>query len=287
MNLKLVSLVVLGGAFAAACGDSTGTGGGGGNGNGGDPQGGDPSNTVTVTTSVNIGGENEGGAEPGEGICQSELFIDDAVYDGCLSANCCASFDPCAADADCLDCLEDPEGAGCDTNALHMAFQECFDTSCPTAICGSELATPSPNLNACIQENCCDSFNPCEADMASNACLMDPELPGCDVDALFATYTTCRDMSCPGDICGSQIGFVTTYPNESQDANFDTNACGTENCCKDMTACADPDGDGYLEENDPDVDACLLCLQEDPNCVGGAIETAATAFTACMTAECH
>jgi hypothetical protein len=72
----------------------------------------------------------------------------------------------------------------------------------------------------------------------------------------------------------------------SQDTNFDTNLCGGENCCKDMTACADPTGDGYLEMDDPESEACLLCLQDDPACVGGAVEAAGTAFLACMEAEC-
>jgi len=291
MNLKLVSLVALVGSFGFACGDSgtdTATGGntptGGNNSEGGGgstgvlagPGGGNP---------VGAGGPG-GGAEPGTGVCETDLEFDGDVIDGCLSTNCCASFDPCLADADCTDCLESgPTGAGCDTNALYQPFQTCFATSCPGLICDSTLGTPSPLLNACIQDNCCATFSPCAADTTCTDCLSDDTIVGCDTNALYTPYLTCRDGSCPQDICGTGIIFGITYPNGSQDTAYDSNLCAQDNCCAQLTACADPEGDGFLPMNDPGTTACLLCLQNDPAC-SSAIEPDATAFSACIEAEC-
>lgn len=176
-------------------------------------------------------------------------------------------------------------GAGCDDNTTFQAFQTCRDTSCPGVICESELGTPSPLLNACIQESCCATFSPCEADTTCMACLGDDTIVGCDTNALYTPYLTCRDGSCPGDICGTGIAFGFNYPNMSFDTDPATNLCAQDNCCKELTACADPEGDGFLPMNDPGTAACLLCLQGEPSC-DDAIAPDADAFTACNTAAC-
>lgn len=294
MSVLAAGGLILGGLLAGACAgdDATTTGAGGGGGS--DSTSSTMTTTTTgMTTSSTMTGAGPttttggGGAPPGMGICESELTIDGAVYDGCLSANCCDSFDPCLADADCATCLESgPMGAGCDTNALYQAFQGCFDTSCTGAICDTELATGSPNLNACIDANCCTTFNACEVDAACAACLGDPMGAGCDMLPLFTDYTTCRDMSCPADICGTQIVFGITYGNGSQDIAYDSNLCAATNCCADLTACADPAGDGFLEMDDPEVAACVLCLQGDAACAAGPVKTSADAFNACFMTSC-
>jgi hypothetical protein len=273
----------------AACSDDPATGDDGEGGSGGST----PTTVSTtggnmVTTSTTGGG----GMMPGNGICGSPLSIDGAVIDGCLTANCCASFDPCLADAACQACLQSgPMGPGCDTNTLYQAFTTCQDGSCPVTLCDSDLGYGSPNLNLCLNESCCTEFSACEADMMCNTCLtsMDPEAMGCDQIALWTTYDTCRNTNCPDDICGSGILYVTTYEsNMSQDVAYDTNLCAGTNCCTEITDCADPSMDGVMEMNDPEVDECLGCLTNMANCPGGAVEAAADAFEACvMTNMCN
>ena len=245
------------------------------------------------STSASSGGGGEGNTGTG-GICDSGLSIDgdtdNPVIDGCLSdadVGCCDTFDPCVADEDCNACLQDPTFEGCDTNELFQAFQTCFDTNCPTSVCETDLGYALPNLNLCITEFCCATFTPCEADAACNACLLDPEGAGCVDNALFTAYQACRTMSCPDDICDTGIIFATTYENEAQDVAFETNACAATNCCADLTACADPTGDGHLDTGDPEIDACLLCLNEDSACGDGPVKTAAEAFNTCFAAACN
>jgi hypothetical protein len=286
----LLAMVACGGFVAVACGDSkdesTGSGGTGGSGSVTTGPGPGSGTTTTTTTSSGTGG---GGPS---GICggMPPLNIDQGVYDGCLSANCCDSFDPCAADMDCLACLQNPMGAGCDTNTLYQAFQTCFDTSCPTAICDTMLAYQSPNTNACINNNCCATFNPCEADMACNQCLqsMDPEGMGCLMNQLYVDYTTCKDASCPSDICGTGILFVITYTefNMAQDEDYVQTTCAQDNCCTELTECADPSMDGHADMNDAEVNACLACLNMEASCMAGAVQDAANAFGMCMTMNC-
>jgi hypothetical protein len=297
MNLKLVSFLSVC-TFVVACGDSaTDTVGGGNTGGNGNNDGGSGAGTDVLSTGGNntgaspsVGAGGAGAGEPGDGICGSELFTGGGeppgpTYDGCLSANCCETFDPCLADPDCTDCLESG-GEGCEGNALYTAYSTCQDTNCPSTICGTDLGIQaSPNANACIQGNCCGSFNPCEEDIDCNACLQDPMVAGCDVNVLFTAYQECLDENCPSDICGSQISFVTTYDNDAQDANYELTLCAQEGCCAEMTACADPDADGYLEMDDPGVADCLDCLQGLASCPA-AIEPAAEAFNTCFEAAC-
>lgn len=284
----LLGLFACGGLVFVACGDSgddtTGAGGAGGTGNVTSGPSTGPGMTTTTTTTSSTGG---GGPT---GICDGmpPLNIDQGVYDGCLSANCCESFDPCAADMDCLACLQNPMGAGCDTNTLYQAFQTCFDTNCPTAICGTMLAYQSPNLNACVNNNCCATFNPCELDPACNACLQDPMGTGCDMLQLFLDFQTCRDTSCPSDMCGSGIVYVITYDqfNMAQDVNYEQTLCAHTNCCTPLVDCADPAMDGFLDMNDPEVADCIECLNMDANCSGGAVQMAAQEFNQCVMMNC-
>ena len=281
--------LTLGMCVAAACGgddsetSSSGAGGSSSNVSSSHASVG-PTTSSTATTGAT------GGSGGAGGVCDTGLSFDgdqpNPVFDGCLTANCCTSLEPCAGDADCSNCLADSTATGCDTNTLYKAFQTCQTDSCPPLACGTMLGYGSPAINACVTTNCCATFNPCEADMACNACLQDPMGAGCDMLKLFTDYQTCKDTSCPTDICGTQIGFYNTYDNMSQDAVIDTNVCATTNCCTDLKTCSDPTMDGYLDMNDPEVDACVKCLQEDPSCAAGAVKDAATAFNACMKAKC-
>lgn len=289
-----VSLLVFGGVasamLAAACGgdDSETTGGAGGSGVTSSSSA-SASHSASASSSSSTGGT--GGEPAGTGVCMSDVTFDpndpmNPVFDGCLTASCCDSFTPCHADADCDACLQDSMGTGCDTNTMYQAFKTCSDTNCPSSVCMTTLGYHSPSLNACVETNCCATFNPCEADTACNACLQDSTTPGCDMLKLYTDYTTCQDTNCPGDICGTNIGFVHTYDNMATDPVYETNTCAATNCCMDLTACADPSKNGIMDMADPEVDACLLCLQEDPACMAGPVKTSATAFNDCLKAKC-
>ncbi|MEJ7731402.1 MAG: hypothetical protein WKG00_19570 [Polyangiaceae bacterium] len=285
------------GALVTACGsDETadGSGGSGGAGAAGSNSSSGPGPASASSTAASTGTTGGSGGGPvAEGVCGSELVYQSQVVNGCVTANCCTTFDPCVADADCSACLEsqDPEADGCMENALFAAFDTCRDDSCPLTICGGELSNtnqdgdPLLNFHACLGAACCDTFTPCEADTECNACLIDPTLALCAENPLFTAFTTCRDASCPFDICESQIGFVTTYPDfeDAQDPNPALNKCLSDACCDEITACADPTGDGYVEMNDPEAAACLACLQEVASCAA-PLKTTAQAFLDCVAA---
>jgi hypothetical protein len=265
-------------------GEGPGPGSGPGSGPGGStgPTSGTGGNPSTSSSTSGTGGSGLNGS----GICGSDLSIDGAVYDGCLDEACCGSFVPCVEDAGCSPCLSDPMAPGCANDPLFQAFQACFDGSCAAAVCTSMLAYPSPHLNSCINTHCCPQFNACEPNATCNTCLMDPMAPGCAQSVLFTNYNTCKDANCPSDICGTGILFVVTYANQSQDQDIAGTLCAQQNCCADLTDCADPSMDGHLDMNDPEVDACVACLGGDPSCVGGSVLAAANAFNACFAAAC-
>jgi hypothetical protein len=291
-----IGLVALTGAMIGACGDDettnvdpSGTGGSGGT----------TTTSVTVTSSSSTTVSTSTGM-PMDGVCMSAVTFDGDVFDGCLDANCCTDINPCIADMDCSTCLDaGPGGPGCDTNALYQTFLTCFDDSCASQICGTDLAFGSPNLNTCLNGACCTTFNVCELDTACNACLQDPMGTGCDALQIFLDFQVCRDTECPSDICGMNIIFATTYFNDSRDTNYDSVKCAQDNCCgdpnetneanwtdPDLRKCADPSNDGVLDMNDAEQTACLLCLQQDPQCVAGAVKDSADAFNTCFSTNC-
>jgi hypothetical protein len=267
------------GGETAGPGPGPGSGGSGAGSSSTTASGGSPS-----TTSTGVGG----GGLNGSGICGSELAIDNAVFDGCLSENCCDSFVPCVVDAACTACLQDPTGPSCGNDQLFQAFEGCRESTCPSAVCGTDLGYGSPNLNACLDPVCCTSFNTCNANGTCNACLtsMDPEAMGCNNVPQWIAYDNCRNQNCPDDICGAQIVYLITYGNGSQDLNYDAHICTGQSCCSQMHACADPSMDGYIEMTDPEVDDCVACLSQDPSCPGGAVQTAANAFSSCAASNC-
>jgi hypothetical protein len=299
-SFKLAFVMAVGGltlgVLTSACGsDETDDGNQGGSGGAGAAGSSSSTGPGPTSASSSTGGPSSsstggGGAPPGAGVCGTDLSFQEAVVDGCLSANCCTTFDPCVDDAACTACLEDPMGAGCAENALYTAFTTCRDDNCPLTICDSDLSNSSQtsgpllNFHACLNDACCASFTPCADDTDCNACLLDPTLEVCATNPLFTAFTDCRDLNCPFDICESQIGFVTNYEDfEVSDPNPALNKCLADACCTEMTACADPDGDNYVE-NDPDSQICLGCLQDPAGCDDPAIKTAAEAFLDCVDA---
>lgn len=269
--------------------------------------------TTTVTTSTTTTSTTTT-TMPTGGICDSGLFIQGEtgpLFDGCLSASCCDTFNPCVGDNDCAACLQDPMGAGCSANATFQAYVTCSDTNCPGSICGTTLGYGSPQLNRCLNSAVCAEFNACEGLPECNACLLDPMGSGCDVQVEFQTYQDARAVECPSaiglDADGhtSGIRYVLTYEsNMEQDTAYDTNKCANDLCSGSgnpinyyatgsIHACADPSGElnnlpDYEEDpaNDTESADCLLCLQMASGCPS-AIQPKATEFQACMTNMCN
>ena len=284
------------GLFAVGCGDDTT--GAGGNGGGAAVSGSNASSSKSSSThaAATTGAGGQGGAPNDGSICNSGLAIqgsDQAPnFNGCLTANCCATFNPCFADATCNACLQsaDPTADGCDTNALFMAESACQDNFCATSICGG-MISGLPGFNSCMTKStCCTSWTACENDAGCNPCLLDATNAGCDTNTLFAPVVTCENANCPTDICETGIGFFITYPNDpstdsddGQDVNVDGNKCACTNCSDSIIACADPSGNGSTDPNDPEIQACVACLNADASCGAGAVKDAADAFQTCIT----
>jgi hypothetical protein len=64
-------------------------------------------------------------------ICDSGLATPKKPECGdCLGMSCCTEFDACTADAACKACLLNPMGAGCTTNVLAKAANDCANAKC-------------------------------------------------------------------------------------------------------------------------------------------------------------
>jgi hypothetical protein len=63
------------------------------------------------------------------GICGSDYNYPTQACTACVTGSCCAEFDACIADDACRTCAT-AGGAGCDTNALMMAYDSCVSTNC-------------------------------------------------------------------------------------------------------------------------------------------------------------
>lgn len=290
MNVwKTTSLLVVCGAslgvLTGGCGDDSASTSNGGSGATGATVSGSTTGKTSSVTHASVTDTGTGGAM-GEGICGSDLLTQSQAQNACLTDACCASYNPCYADADCNACLQDPTGTGCDTNALFATYSTCEDSNCPTGLCTGMLSTPSPELNLCVNTNCCASETPCEADSACNACLLDPTPAACETNTLYQAYKTCEDANCPTGICTAPIQFANQFDDQTFNIDIAKNKCAGDNCCTEITGCADPTGDGYLDMSDPEVSACILCLNDDPSCAAGAVKTAADAFNACLMTNC-
>jgi hypothetical protein len=67
-------------------------------------------------------------------ICDSGLATPNKPACGdCLGMSCCVEFDACTADAACKACALAPMGAGCSTNVLLKAVNDCANSKCAMA----------------------------------------------------------------------------------------------------------------------------------------------------------
>ena len=116
-------------------------------------------------------------------------------------------------------------------------------------LCGQPFdAHASPSCVNCLEESCCDVFDPCYADAACRACLNNENGPGCATNASFTAYWECANQWAPNK-CGptckdTPVGICgTAYT--APTASCET--CINANCCSEFHACA--------------VNStCLLCL---------------------------
>ena len=108
-TLWLLKRPPLGGAGSGGLGTGaaagSGSSGGGASGSGGSGAstssssvGPASASSSSVSSTASTGGG--GGTGPGEAVCGSDLSYGDDVVDGCVSANCCDTFNPCVDDAD-------------------------------------------------------------------------------------------------------------------------------------------------------------------------------------------
>ena len=146
------------------------------------------------------------------GICGSDLSYQSEVHTQCVSDNCCASFDPCYADATCAACLQNPEGAGCDTDTLYEAYNVCLDANCPTDVCGTGIGysnsgtgDPIYACNSCLSTNCCTDLTTCVGDGSSAAiqicldCLNGLTCTDTAIQAAADAFNACETASCAAD----------------------------------------------------------------------------------------
>ena len=142
-------------------------------------------------------------------------------------------------------------------------------------VCGSGMSYQVPAIDTCLTTFCCDSFNPCAADLSCQTCLTGSG-SGCDTNALYQAFLGCFDGNCPADVCGSGIQFSDQ---NTGDPAFDCNGCAGESCCADVTSCV---GDG----SDAAIQLCLACLNGDASCTDQTIQGYAEAFMSCVGSSC-
>ena len=253
----------------------------------------------TSTSSSSSGTSTSSSSSSGTTDCGAYQVSEEAACQGCAETSCCSQLlacdigttceqlitclDGCGSDETCADTCMSTHGAG---QPAAAALFNCLDTSCMeacavTGICGGDLGYTSEAMNTCITDSCCASWDPCYADIDCNACLQDPEVSGCDENALLTAYNTCKDANCPTDMCESGIG----YYEGGTDPIFDCNVCGDTNCCTSLVTCV---GGTVPDPEQAAVDLCIECLTDSggSTCTDEAIGTAADEFNACIASQC-
>jgi hypothetical protein len=139
-------------------------------------------------------------------VCGTRVAISDAACGACLSAHCCDTWKPCAADKACVACLtQDPKPAGCATDSRYRAASACFiDTcgdACAATICDSDLGTEKAACNVCLGKpdgagGCCEATKICKSDPDCYACFTGQSTAGCDANAHFQAWSACIAANC-------------------------------------------------------------------------------------------
>ncbi len=224
---------------------------------------------------------------PEEGACR------DCADLNCLGGNpcqislslCCEVFTYCELhDWDCFDIAEwnlaEQNAAISVENTMRCLEDHCGDVCDGVNTCGTDLGQLGFVVDSCLTSKCCTEYVPCYDDSGCNGCLQDPELAGCDTNALWATYDTCAQSQCPIVVCGAGIGYwLGPLP------LFACNKCVATDCCAPLVACV-----GGVVPDPPQaaVDLCVECLTDSGSvgCTDQVIADAADDFNYCVTAHC-
>jgi len=220
-----------------------------------------------------------------DGKCGFDLDACDDTASGCCTAlQCCDSNEwPCYVE--CLDAAEMdlPEAYGLlDADALFTCLEDRCEDECDAVnLCGTDLGYAGLMRDACISSFCCDAYLPCHDDTDCYDCLLDPEQPGCDTNALRATYLACSAEHCPTELCDTGLGYwQDTTP------MLACMSCTQAHCCEALVACV-----GGVVPDPPaaDVDLCIDCLgdPDGPACTDPGIQHAAKWYNACWAAHCE
>lgn len=233
--LILSGLALTAGITLAACGDSSGDGGSGGSGGSGDTTTGTTtstkaSTTVTATVTTSASTTTGGGCDTSD--------IPDPACAGCIEGSCCTEWGACFADADCADCLTNPNAdpAVCDQNAALTAVNDCATTNC-SAECG---ITP-PITPACDAPTTSPSMGSCFGPIGPNAPCNPVTNEGCDAKAGQACDYGANGYECydpPNDAllceeCGQATSFCAggmTCVGTCAKFCCDNGDCGTGTC---------------------------------------------------------
>ncbi|MFO0637429.1 MAG: hypothetical protein U0168_31775 [Nannocystaceae bacterium] len=134
------------------------------------------------TTSADPDSTTTGGG--GDGVCGSDHHEGSPEVDACVTESCCAEFDACVANPDCVACLaSDPPAKGCFEQEDFGAYQNCAFNGCQATLCNSPLVIEDRgggidfDCHECMYLQCCGQAQFCLADPVACAWCLDEEDP--------------------------------------------------------------------------------------------------------------
>lgn len=137
----------------------------------------------------------------GTKVCDSGVTVAGQACGDCLTTSCCDSWKLCSQEPACLDCLVTAD-ASCASNPSYQAAVTCQEGSCgskcATRICDTTLGYPDlPECNYCLgkldaEGGCCEETQACAANSKCLDCITKPNVTGCDANAAFNAFTSCR-----------------------------------------------------------------------------------------------
>ena len=248
-NLFTLALLVASVGVASmgtiGCGDggSGGSGGGDGGSGGSGGSGGDGGSGAATTGTTGGTTGTTGGTTSSTGNLDCTGQLDGSDCGNCVEGNCCLELTACAEDAECFDCLSNPDADPnvCNTNAQLGAINECAGALCPDECGGGGGAEPScdapatsPSMGSCVtiaggnecnpitNEGCTDPGAACDASEAGFTCYPDGNVQAlCDECGVTGSDYCMAGMTC--------VGKCARYCCEDTD-------CGTGKCTKGVFA---------------------------------------------------
>ena len=121
----------------------------------------------------------------------------------CDGQQCCAEFNLCVADPNCMACLTGQGGSNCETDSLLVAIRDCERTHCsnvcPTGICDSGISSGNAACDTCNTAHCCLEWETCAGNPTCAPCASNPG--SCLGLPLFTAAWTCVQTECSVE-CG-------------------------------------------------------------------------------------